>query len=182
MRFFIQIHGRLTASPPRNARSAASRRDEKRNRAAAKNYSREWREEMKRGETLEQFLERAANALFPNREFDGEPKTLGVKTRSCDGETPLHIAAQWGDRHAVFLLLDAGAEVDAKGDMGCSPLYLAMMNNHLLVAEVLLQHGANPDAKNELNSTPRQGAKKSDDQAMRDLFKNFQSKTRKATR
>lgn len=126
---------------------------------------------MKHAETLEQFLERAAQVLFPTRPWDGEPKNLSVKTKSCLDETPLHLAALWGDRHAINLLLEAGAEVDAKGEMSCSPLYWAVTNNHILCAEALLKHGSNPDAKNELNETPRQNAERINDKAMIALFK-----------
>ncbi len=42
--------------------------------------------------------------------------------------------------------------------MGASPLYFAVMEKHVQVAELLLQHGADPDAKNELEFTPRMGA------------------------
>ena len=128
---------------------------------------------MKHAETLEQFLERAAEILFPNREWDGEPKTLSVKTRDCDNETPLHIAAAWGDRHAINLLLDAGAEVNAQGDMSLTPLHAAVRSNHILAAEALLQRGANPDAVDEFRSTPRQRAEEKGNQEMIKLFKKY---------
>ena len=117
---------------------------------------------MKHGETLEQFLHRAADVLFPG----GEPERLSVNSRASDGDTPLHIAALWGDRHAARLLLDAGADVNAKGDMSCSPLYYAVMCRHLKVAELLLSRGANADADNELGFTSRRLAKHNDDTAM----------------
>ena len=125
----------------------------------------------KRAETLEQFLERASGVLFPD---DIErPRSISFNSKSCDGDTPLHIAALWGDRHAALLLLDMGADVNAKGDMGCSPLYFAIMNNHVLVADVLLKRGADPDAKNELNRTPRELAKRSGDKRMVALFRQY---------
>jgi ankyrin repeat protein len=111
--------------------------------------------------------------LFPNREWDGEPKTLSVKTRACDNDTPLHIAAGWGDRHAINLLLNAGAEVNAQGDMSLTPLHTAVSRNHSLAAEALLQAGANPDAVDEFRSTPRQRAEEKGNQEMIKLFKKY---------
>ena len=133
---------------------------------------------MKHAETLEQFLERAANVLFPTREWDKQPKDVDVNTRSCVNETPLHLAALWGDRHAINLLLQAGAEVDAKGEMDCTPLYWAVTNNHILAAEVLLKHGANPNAKNELNETPWQNAERVNNSGMIEIFKKNKQKNK----
>jgi uncharacterized protein len=103
---------------------------------------------MKHGETLEQFLLRSSDALFPDK--TRIPKPLTVHSRASDGDTPLHIAALWGDRHATRMLLEAGADVNAKGDMSCTPLHFAVSNNHVQVAEVLLEHGADPEAMSEL--------------------------------
>ena len=68
---------------------------------------------MKHGETLEQFLRRSADSLFADQTRAPNPAT--VHSKSSDGDTPLHIAAVWGDRHAARVLLEAGAVIDAKG-------------------------------------------------------------------
>ena len=34
-----------------------------------------------------------------------------------DHRTPLHIAARWGDTDVVKVLLDAGADIDAKDEV-----------------------------------------------------------------
>lgn len=122
---------------------------------------------MKHGESLDQFLERARGVLFPGGSDD--PVTVG--TRNGDGDTPLHIAALWGDRHAIMLLLEAGAEIDAKGDMSNTPLYYAVMGDHVLAAEALLERGADPDAASELGFTPRSLAEHRGRREMVKLFK-----------
>jgi ankyrin repeat protein len=128
---------------------------------------------MKHGETLEEFLQRSSDALFPDE--TRAPKPLTVRSRSSDGDTPLHIAALWGDRHAARILLEAGADVDAKGDMSCTPLYFAVMNNHVHVAEVLLEHGADPDAESELNFSPRSLAAHKGDNGMISLLRRYKN-------
>jgi len=126
---------------------------------------------MKHSETLDQILQRAAESLFPDQAKT--PKQIGVHSKSSDGDTPLHVATLWGDRHAVRVLLDAGADVTAKGDMSCCPLYYAVMTRNVQVAELMLQHGANPDAKNELNFTPRSLAEHNSDKLMIALFRQY---------
>ena len=126
---------------------------------------------MKHSETLEQFLLRSSNVLFPGQ--TRAPKPLTVHSRSSEGDTPLHIAALWGDRHAARILLEAGADIDAKGDAGCTPLYFAVMGGHVEVAELLLQRGADPDAESELSSSPRSLAAHKGYKAMTGLFRHY---------
>jgi uncharacterized protein len=59
----------------------------------------------------------------PNRKTKHNVET-GAFMRDCrtKGETPLHRAAAFGDEEAIQLLLDAGAQIDAKDMNGESPL------------------------------------------------------------
>jgi ankyrin repeat protein len=131
---------------------------------------------MKHGETLEQFLLRSSDSLFPDLTHAPNPQT--VRSRSSDGDTPLHIAALWGDRHAARILLEAGADIDAKGDMGCTPLYFSVMGSYVQVAELLLQRGADPDVESELGFSPRSLAAQKGDKAMAALFRDVRPKPR----
>jgi ankyrin repeat protein len=106
-------------------------------------------------EFLEYFLHRVREILFPGH----ADKNIKFNTKNHEGETPLHIAALWGDRRAVNILLEKGSDIDAKGDMGCTPLYYAIMNNHKECAFLLLDAGANPNILTELNYTPTDLAK-----------------------
>lgn len=52
----------------------------------------------------------------------------GPNVRSpVSGETPLHIVAIWGDVDSARVLLDAGAEIDVRGEEDCTPLHEAIM-------------------------------------------------------
>jgi uncharacterized protein len=64
-----------------------------------------------------------AHGADPNRKTKNNVET-GDFMRDCrtKGETPLHRAAAFGDEEAIQLLLDAGAEIDAKDMNGDSPL------------------------------------------------------------
>jgi len=103
-------------------------------------------------ETLNEILIRASVVMFP----DGPSRPISVDTRDSDGDTPLHKVALWGDNHAAKVLIDAGADIDAIGDMGLTPLHFAVMQGHALLVETLLDHGARTDIRSELGSTARE--------------------------
>lgn len=60
--------------------------------------------------------------------------------------TPLHLAAQFGRRANIKLLLEAGAFVDSKGQNNSTPLHSATKNNCFKAVEDLLKAGAAIDA------------------------------------
>ncbi len=121
-------------------------------------------------EALEEFLAQAGKVLFPGRPL-GSKRCVRINSRASDGDTPLHLAACWGNRHAVRLLIEAGARVNAKGDMGNTPLHYAVMGKHPSVAELLLSFGADAGLPSELGFTPRTLAKQSGHSKLVHLFK-----------
>lgn len=129
---------------------------------------------MKHGETLEQFLRRSSDVLFPDQAR--APTPLTVHSKASDGDTPLHLAALWGDRNAAKILLEAGVNIDARGDMSCTPLYYSVMGGHAQVAEFLLQNGADPDAESELGFSPRSLAARKGDKDMLALFRRHRGR------
>ena len=115
---------------------------------------------------LTAFLAECADLLLPHLD---EPNVT-VATRGIDDDTPLHLAALRGDTETISLLIEAGAEIDAKGDLSVTPLYQAVMEGHAQAAALLLAAGADPDAMNELDATPRQRATRGGDPALTRLF------------
>lgn len=78
--------------------------------------------------------------------------------------TALHMTAHRSARNAAkqgqiaSLLLQHGAQVDAKDDSGRTPLRLAVENDRVAVADALLEANANPNAADAGGMTPRQRA------------------------
>lgn len=63
-----------------------------------------------------------------------------VRFADYDRRTPLHIAAAEGHLKICALLLERGADVNAKDRWGHTPLWDAKMNDHGEVQELLLRH------------------------------------------
>jgi cytohesin len=70
------------------------------------------------------------------------------------GETPLHIAAEAGDRREVARLIAAGAAVDAGNYRRYTPLHVAAGMAASEVVAVLLTAGANAGARTVFGDTP----------------------------
>jgi ankyrin repeat protein len=71
---------------------------------------------------------------------------------------PLHDAARDGDLENARLLIAEGAEMDARGIIGETPLILAILQGHAGMAELLIAQGADVMARNERGLTPLHAA------------------------
>ena len=76
------------------------------------------------------------------------------KALTTDGDTPLCIAARYGQLDVAQLLLDRGAEVNKADRYGSTPLYIAARYGQLAVAELLLDKGAEVNLANTYGATP----------------------------
>jgi ankyrin repeat protein len=84
---------------------------------------------------LEEILQSTSDVLFPV-ELGKHPVT--IDSTDCEGNTPLHVMVWRKDCNAINLLIEAGANVDAVGDMGETPLHVAVGEENLPIIEALL--------------------------------------------
>jgi ankyrin repeat protein len=84
-----------------------------------------------------------------------------INQRGVYGNTPLKIATVRGDIDAVRVLLEAGAEVDAVVEEGCTVLWYASAFNYPEIVRILLDYGASLDTRNTLvDQTPLDAAQR----------------------
>jgi len=69
-------------------------------------------------------------------------------------DTPLGIAATFGNTPVVQVLLNHQASVSAANRFGSTPLHLAADGKRLPIIKLLLEHGANRDAKDKKGRKP----------------------------
>lgn len=90
----------------------------------------------------------------------GKPKlrfglAAATMLAACAVQTPPLIdAVQSGDVALAKELLDAGANLNAKNDVGHTPLHVAAIRGREVVAVALLEAGANPNAVDHDGKTP----------------------------
>jgi ankyrin repeat protein/mono/diheme cytochrome c family protein len=75
-----------------------------------------------------------------------------LNVQAADGTTPLALAALYGTADTVRLLLDHGADPNAAGQAGASPLLLAA--GDLEKVRLLVARGADVNARSKLGNTP----------------------------
>jgi ankyrin repeat protein len=105
--------------------------------------------------TLDEVLQSTSEVLFP---ADMGKRHVSVTSADCDGDTPLHVMAWRKDREAIALLINAGADVNAIGDMGETPLHVAIAQMDEGSIRMLLDAGARTDIRSEFNETPLEKA------------------------
>lgn len=92
-------------------------------------------------------IEKAAELLNTGVDMD---------IRDSEGWAPLHIVCLHGYAGIVRLLLDHGADVNARTatEHGNTPLHLACRYSGVSVVRLLMEHGADASAKNEEDKSP----------------------------
>jgi uncharacterized protein len=67
---------------------------------------------------------------------------------------PIHSAAASQQVETTRLLLEHGADVNARQEGGGTPLHSAAFHGDRALADLLLEHGADPDARSDDGKTP----------------------------
>jgi len=88
--------------------------------------------------------------------FGKELLKLGadVHARNAKGETPLLVAARWGELDLVKAILRRKADIHAVDHTDFTALHYAARHNHLQVAKVLIERGANVNCQDSYGFTP----------------------------
>lgn len=79
---------------------------------------------------------------------------VSLAARNAQKVTALHAGASRGDAEIVKMLLEAGADANARQHGGFVPLHSAAANGNAPVVVLLLLHGARADAKTDDGKTP----------------------------
>ncbi|MFJ4175510.1 ankyrin repeat domain-containing protein [Microbacterium sp. NPDC089696] len=70
-----------------------------------------------------------------------------------DATPDLLVAATTGDADAVRAALDAGADIEARGDGGMTALVMATKADHVEAARTLIEAGADVNAKDDIQDS-----------------------------
>lgn len=89
----------------------------------------------------------------------GRLVAAGDVDADSEGKTLLHVAASHGHDGIVAMLIERGAEIDARANGGITALHLAAAGGHVGVIELLLSAGADREAIDDQHGgTPRDWA------------------------
>ena len=84
-----------------------------------------------------------------------EMRSIDVEAKGgVYGETCLKAAAEHGHLAICRLLLDKGAQVEARNRYGCTPLHYAAWNGHVEIVRLLCDRGADVEARNNNGYRP----------------------------
>jgi ankyrin repeat protein len=91
---------------------------------------------------------------------------------AADGFTALHLACFFGQAHAVAVLLQGGADPNARARNAsfARPLHSGAAHGHAMICHMLLHAGANPDATQQGGYTVLHAAALRNDVALAELM------------
>lgn len=99
---------------------------------------------------LEEVLQTASDRLFPAEV--GEAR-INIDSRSCDGDTPLHVFIWGNETENALFLIENGININAVGDMGETALHVALHQNNKIIIKALLNANAQTDIISEFGKT-----------------------------
>ena len=99
---------------------------------------------------LDKVLQTASDRMFPGELGQA---VIRINSRDRNGDTPLHIFIWGNETENALLLINNGADVNAAGDMGETPLHAALhQRNHRVVA-ALIKASARTDIVSEFGKS-----------------------------
>ena len=78
-----------------------------------------------------------------------------VRFAGDEGRTPLHIAAAQNNVAMIAILIQKGADINARSDGGVTPLRAACDNRSFRAVQALVDHGADQTIADRYGETPR---------------------------
>lgn len=90
--------------------------------------------------------------------FRGYASFINAKEPKTES-TALHWACRKGHFEVVHLLLENGANIDAKNNIGCTPIYLAIDGLQRRICHLLIEWGCDMHCKNHKKQTPLESIK-----------------------
>jgi ankyrin repeat protein len=104
--------------------------------------------------SLQEVLQSISDVMFP-----ADPERCpAIDSVGYDGDSRLHVMAWRNDLEGVQVLIEAGADVNATGEMDETALHIAVTQQNVTVARALLQAGARDDITCEFGDTPKERA------------------------
>jgi uncharacterized protein len=111
-------------------------------------------------DVLERLLKRYANEhTYSFQDFD----VLDVNTVGREMETPLHMACTRAALDDVRILIEGGANVNARTDIGTTPLMRSIYSKNEEIIALLLNAGADPNLASKFGSSALSIAKSGKD-------------------
>ena len=107
-------------------------------------------EKPKARQSLSEILQSTSDTLFP---ADLGERKVDLDSQDVDGDTPLHVVLWRDDYYAAETLIEAGAKLDAIGDMGETPLHVAINRGNVRATRALLEAGADTKIRSEFGKT-----------------------------
>lgn len=81
-------------------------------------------------------------------------KRVTIDSRAADGDGVLHNLLYGREYYPIKLLIGAGADVNLVGNLGQTPLRVAVWRDHAEAVDLLLSAGAKPDVCCEFGRSP----------------------------
>jgi len=105
---------------------------------------------MRSTRVLYEVLQSVSDVVCPDSMGERQVK---LNSRSADGNTPPHVLASRNDPEGAAILVEAGADVNAQGDMGEIPLHVAVGHGSGTLLALLLRADRDPGIRSELGVT-----------------------------
>ncbi|WP_297516082.1 ankyrin repeat domain-containing protein [uncultured Caulobacter sp.] len=104
------------------------------------------------------YTDRTLDQIAASYEWPGERLFVSIDSRDSDDDMLLHRAAFAGRVEDVWDLLRLGSDINAKGDLGYTPLHYAALEGNRSVTIALLAAGASTELRNDGGQLPSETA------------------------